>query len=504
MRPIRMLFFTCLIMAATVANSAPVEIKPQPGPQEQFLSTPADIAIYGGAAGGGKTYGLLLEPVRHHQNKDFGGVIFRRTSPQIHSEGGLWDTSEELYPHLGATPKEHTAEWNFPSEAKLKMSHLQHEKNILDWQGSQITFIGFDELTHFTKKQFFYLLSRNRSISGIKPYVRATCNPDADSWVADFIAWWIDQREELETGQKNPNYGHYRKDRVGKIRYFTKDGDSIIWGDTKQEVIDQVPHLFKHEALKDSNPEDLIKSVTFIPSNVYDNPALLEKDPGYLANLMALDPVEKERLLGGNWKIKAAAGNYYKKEWFPIVEEAPDHLKMVIRYWDLASTEPNPDNDDPDYTAGVKYGIDKNGFYYVLDVRRDRKNPGEVEKLLSSSANMDGYGVPIYIEQEPGSSGKILISTLARGILKGYEVHGKKATGDKVLRAGPSSAAASRGEIRLVRGSWNDAFLNELENFPPGDKGHDDQVDALSGAHNQITRKSQPTKRNRSYSYGST
>lgn len=499
MKQILMLFFICLIMAATAKNNEQV-IKPQPGPQEQFLSTSADIAIYGGAAGGGKTYGLLMEPVRHINNPEFGGVIFRRTSPQIHSEGGLWDTSEELYPFIGAIPREHTSEWTFQSGAKLKFSHLQHEKNIHDWQGSQITYIGFDELTHFTKKQFFYLLSRNRSTSGIHPYIRATCNPDADSWVADFIAWWIDQRETID-GRKNPNYGYYRKDRVGVIRYFVKDGDEIFWADDKQAIIDEKAHLFQHEALKDANPKDLIKSVTFTPSNVYDNPALLEKDPSYLANLLAQDPVEKERLLGGNWKIKASAGNYFKKEWFSIVEQAPENLKVVVRYWDLASTEPNETNSDPDYTAGVKYGIDPQGFCYVLDVRRDRVNPGKVENMLQATANMDGYGVPIYIEQEPGSSGKILISNISRGILKGYTVYGRRASGDKVLRAGPASACASRGEIRLVRGPWNEAFLNELENFPPGDSGHDDQVDGLSGAHNEVTRKSQSKRRAPSVSH---
>ncbi len=66
---------------------------------------------------------------------------------------------------------------------------MEHEKNCYDWQGTEIAYLGFDELTHFTEKQFYYLLSRNRSVSGVKPYVRATCNPDADSWVAKLIDW---------------------------------------------------------------------------------------------------------------------------------------------------------------------------------------------------------------------------------------------------------------------------------------------------------------------------
>ena len=82
--------------------------------------------------------------------------------------------------------------------------------------------IGFDELTHFSRSQFLYMLSRNRSTCGVRPYMRATTNPDADSWVADFIAWWIDQ----DTGLAIP-------ERSGVVRYFTTISDEVIWGDSR-------------------------------------------------------------------------------------------------------------------------------------------------------------------------------------------------------------------------------------------------------------------------------
>jgi hypothetical protein len=85
---------------------------------------------------------------------------------------------------------------HWPRAGKIKFSHLQLATTVYDWQGAQITLICFDKLTHFTAHQFFYMASRNRSNCGVKPYIRATCNPDADSWVAEFLAWWIDQ----ETG----------------------------------------------------------------------------------------------------------------------------------------------------------------------------------------------------------------------------------------------------------------------------------------------------------------
>jgi hypothetical protein len=270
-------------------------LKPQQGFQENALSTPADIAILGGAAGVGKTHVLLMESVRNVQNKDFGAVFFRRTYAQIEMEGGLWDKSTAIYPQLGATGRE-GRDWKFPSGAAISFSHLQHEKNLLDHQGSEYALIIFDELTHFSEKMFFYLLSRNRSTCGVKPYVRASCNPDPNSWVAKFIEWWIDP----ETGFPIP-------DRAGKLRYFFKLDNGIIWADSKAEIIAHVPTLIDIAAAQGVKADDLIKSVTFIPGNISENKILLKTNPEYLSNLMSLDADERARLLDGNWKINLDA-----------------------------------------------------------------------------------------------------------------------------------------------------------------------------------------------------
>lgn len=271
-----------------------IEIKPQKGFQEQFLKTSADIAIGGGSAGSGKTYALLLESLRHINIKQFGGVIFRRTSPQIKSEGGLWDTAKGLYTSIGGKPKDVAMECNF-GVSKIKFSHLEYEKNIYDWQGAQIPFIGFDELTHFTKSMFFYLMSRNRSMCGIKPYMRATCNPDPDSFVSDLIEWWINQ----DTGYPIP-------ERSGKLRYFVRHSDNEVWGDSKEEVYEKARFIIDEvlKADKSIKPFDLIKSITFIPGSIYENKKLMTADPAYLGNLLAQSENEQLRLLKGNWKIK--------------------------------------------------------------------------------------------------------------------------------------------------------------------------------------------------------
>ena len=253
----------------------------QPGFQQEFLSTEADIAIGGGGAGVGKTYAELLESVRHVGNKDFSALFFRRTYKQITAPGALWDQAEKIYPAMGATSSAET--YTFPSGAKVVFSHMQHEKNKHDWQGSEIPLIVFDELTHFTKDQFFYMLSRNRSTCGVKPYIRATCNPDADSFVRDMIDWYIDDD------------GYIIPERSGVIRYMTTYQDEIIWGDSKIEVLKKSPHL---------SSTDEIKSFTFIEGKLDDNKILLEADPSYIGNLMALSEEDQLRLLRRNWNVK--------------------------------------------------------------------------------------------------------------------------------------------------------------------------------------------------------
>src|ERR1700758_2906552 len=235
------------------------KIAAQPGPQTAFLRSGADICIYGGAAGGGKTAGLILEPLRHvGRVANFTAVFFRRTMPQITNPGALWDESLNFCPRLNGTPHLRMGEWRWPRGCKIKFSHLQFETTVYDWQGAQIALIGFDELTHFSKHQFFYLVSRNRSTCGVKPYIRATCNPDADSWVADFLAWWIDQ----ETGLPIP-------ERAGVLRYYIRVADKIEWADRPEELMQQLPR-----------PQDLPPGIelprpisgAFIPATGFDNP----------------------------------------------------------------------------------------------------------------------------------------------------------------------------------------------------------------------------------------
>ncbi len=455
-----------------------IRLAPQKGPQEQFLSTSADVCIYGGAAGGGKTFGLLLEPLRHMGNKDFNAVIFRRNYTQVTSPGGLWDSSKKIYSLVKGsyplkTPKLH---WTFPKGATVNFAHLGSDDDCLDWQGSQITMIGFDELTHFTEYQFFYMMSRNRTDAGVKPYIRATCNPDADSWVATFIEWWIDQKT-----------GYPIKERSGKIRWMIRLNDVIHWVDSREEAIS----LAMENGIKREEAETMPKSVTFIASTLQDNKILMKNDPGYLANLQALPLVERERLLYGNWKIKAAAGLMFKRTQVNMLEEIPNDVILWCRGWDLAATSEDEDG-NPAYTAGVLVGKRRNGRYIVADVINRRLSASDVRKLILMTAQSDRvtYGRVIQrLPQDPGQAGKEQAQSYMK-LLSGFIVKIIPESGDKVTRAEPFSAmwqgteTMEQGFVDVLIAPWNGEFFNQYESFPQSD--FKDMVDAGANAFNQI------------------
>jgi hypothetical protein len=319
------------------------EIRPQAGPQEMFLASASDIAIYGGAAGGGKSYALLMEPLRHViSNPGFTAMFFRRNAVQVKNPGGLWDESVKLYPLVGAVPVSNTMQWVFPGGGVVKFGHLENETSVFNWQGSQLPLVAFDELTHFSQSQFFYMLSRNRSTCGVRPYIRATTNPDVDSWVAEFISWWIDQAT-----------GFPIQERAGKLRWFIRINNKLIWADSEEEL--------KRTYGTEASPV-FPKSVTFIPASIYDNKKLMEADPGYLANLQAQDDVQRSRLLDGNWKTRKAVNGIFRKEWLRFTDVRPATLNIYIMGDPADSKKKGSDN-----TAIAVIGVDGARNKYLLD-----------------------------------------------------------------------------------------------------------------------------------------
>jgi len=415
------------------------------------------LVFYGGAAGGGKSYAALLEPLYDIDNPQFEAVLFRRIHKQLTAPGGLVPRSYEIYPQLGATYNKTDMIWTFPSGAKVRFAHMQYEHDVLGWKGSEIALIEVDEATETSEYQFFYLFSRNRSVSGVTPRMRAMTNPDPDSWVKVLLAPWVDDTWPAED-----------KAESGEIRWFVRKDDTIQWVD------------------KDT---PFAISITFFFANLYDNKRLMEINPEYEAGLHALPEFEKKRLLGGDWNARPS-GKKFKREWFTTYfDDPPLDIEKQLRFWDKAATalkKKNSRRNGPDYTASVLVGRRKEGAYpryVVLDATWDQLDPGGVEALIKAIAEQDSRSVAVRIEQEGGSSGKQDIFNFVTKVLVGYDVEGIPSTGSKELRADTFAAQCKVGNVGLLRAWWNNGYLNFLCAFPD-EAVHDDPVDASSGSFN--------------------
>lgn len=436
-------------------------LSPQPGKQSMFLSTKADICLYGGGAGSGKTFALMMECLRHINVTSFYTMFLRRTKAEIKLPGGPIDEARNIFPQFGGEYAESAMNWKFPSGARVQFAGIELEKDLENFKGSQVPLVIFDELTGFTEKMFWYLLSRNRSSTGVKPYIRATCNPVSEGFVRKLVDWWIDED------------GYPIEERCGVVRWFIRRGEDTHWYNSKDEA----------ESVwgADSMP----KSFTFINATVKDNKKI---DPAYEANLKALTRIEREALYLGNWDVKANAGSYFQAEWceFVGIRDVPP-LKSEIRAWDTASTVPSEVNPDPDYTASVKIRLGNDGYYYIMSSVRDRQRPQGVKKLMKKYAELDGGKCTIGIPLDPGGAGKAVFEDLAKN-LAGYKFKKCKTTKSKVERFEPFSAAAEAGLVKIVKADWNDEYIKELESFTGDGKGHDDQVDATSDAFNNLSK----------------
>jgi len=281
----------------------------------------------------GKTYTSSIIPLRYVHDPNFNCVFFRRTSVQSRGLGGTFETLKEIYNQL---PRQHRPKvsegamlFKFPSGAKIKCSHLEHEKDKINHQGLQYSLIIFDEGTHFSMSQIDYLMSRLRSSADGDSRMVITTNPDPDHKLRELVDWYIGSD------------GRPDQDKNGIIRYYIKQDGEYIWSDDKEGLL----HLCTDEGERPM-------SFQAIFGTIYDNPICIEKNPGYLTFLKSLDTVEKERLFYGNWDVRAAGNSYFKREWLRKADKIPAN-SVHVRAWDKAATIPTKSSPCPDYTACI-------------------------------------------------------------------------------------------------------------------------------------------------------
>ena len=242
-------------LPSSLATEAQEDVifKANEGPQEDFLAAGETDVLYGGAAGGGKSYAMLVDPLRYAHRSAHRGLIIRRSMPELRE---LIDKSRELYPKAfpGCKYKEVEKLWNFPSGAKIEFGFLERDADVYRYQGQAYSWIGFDEITHLpTEFAWNYLASRLRTTdSAIKCYMRCTANPGGAG------ATWVKKR--------------YIDPAVPCESFEGADG----------------------------------LTRKFIPARLQDNP-FLATDGNYEKMLKALPPTQRQQLLEGNWDVAEGA-----------------------------------------------------------------------------------------------------------------------------------------------------------------------------------------------------
>lgn len=425
--------------------------------QQLGLILPQRKVLYGGAAGGGKSDWLLMGALQYVDVPGYAALLLRRTFRELSLEGGLIERADEwLGPtdaiwHGGDWHGGAGYTWEFPSGAVLTFGYLEKAHDHLRYQGSNWAYIGFDELTHFRERQYRYLFSRLR-----RPEVNDE-TPTARRAIVEGLSQ-IPLRMRAASNPGGPGHDWVRQE----FGIYRPEGSGP----------DDRRLCHRPEWVADND-------CVFLPAKLEDNPHLDRAE--YERSLAELDSTTRAQLLDGDWDVREP-GEMFRREWFEVVDEPPAGCKW-LRYWDRAATEPSESNDNPDWTVGLKMGRHPNGTWYVADVRRFRKRSATVEAEIRQAADLDGTSVPVRMEQEPGASGKAEIEHYQRSVLPRHDVKGIPSSAAKDVRARPVASKAEAGLVKLVRGSWVTAFLDELETFPPGsDEIHDDQVDALSGA----------------------
>lgn len=441
------------------------------------------------AAGGGKSFAALMHHLKYIHLANYRGLILRRTTPMLLKPGAIWDEAKSLYRDIDPDCQIKIKDLKIvvgPKKAEIAFSHFERVDDTNNFQGSQISSVVFDELCHFEESQFLYILSRLRTKAEMKPVARATMNPSVDSWVRKWVDYFLYPEAHELHGRPDP-------DKQGKIRWFVRADNEMVWADSREELVEKFPL---------STP----LSFTMISAGVYDNPYI---EKSYIAFLEGLPRIQKELLLFGSWDARPEGEGLVTREAFKesMVEPPWNEIVKTVRSYDFASTKKTKDMTyDPDYFSSVKISKLKSGDYFIHEVQRTRIGVEEWASFILKNAAKDGRSVDIIIPLDPGASARFANSEIKKAILtQGYVVREMKTSGDKLNRFRPVAAFINNGFMHILKNCGQDLenhiendlnfFYKEVEGFTgvrkSGANGHDDCVDALSDGYAALAQKIQ-------------
>lgn len=409
--------------------------------QGEFLLRDNLEILYGGAAGGGKSWALLAGAVMYVDVPSFSAIIYRKTLTDLELSEGLIEKSRNWgWKEQGASWNGSTYTWAFPSGATISFGYMGSVDAHLRYKSSEYQYIGFDQVEDIPEYQYTYMFSRLRRLKGvdIPLRMRSTANPGGEPWVYD--------------------------------RFVRKET---------------------------RNPRTL-----FIPATVDDNPYIdLES---YERSFDKLDPITYEQLRHGVWGL-SKLGSMFVNRFRLVQQLPHDTPLRGVRYWDLAATEEAEGGNPAYTCGVLILTADDGLYYIrdVKRARLrplDVESLVQQTAILDQRPVEQGLirYVDTWMEQEPGGSGKANIDHYARNVLQGYAFRGDKVTGSKPDRARPFAAAVAAGNVHLVlgeeegEGQWIQPFINECLAFP--EAKYKDMVDAASGAFNKLNEAARKPK----------
>ena len=427
----------------TAAARKPVDIKLS-DKQKKALSSLADIVIFGGGNGGGKSFTLRCSALRPEYLTTPGcaSVLFAESDRKLEMAGGMVAGCKDLYGPghplgLDGYRSNPQKRWRWPcaggGEATIDLSYVGEPGQ---WDGLEAANIGVDQAEQITAAQFWSLAGRNRSSTGVRCRTMLTVNPPAEG-----REHWITQM--LTAGGWIGADGYPVPENDGRVKVFARVGDDLVFGDTVQELEDQ-GLLERDRAGRVIQP----KSMTFIHALVDDHPIEQFRED-YKRELAQLPEVERLRRLRGNWYVTEESGKYFRAEFFSLRHEAEaSRYALRVRSWDNAwSTQ-----ESADLTPGVLLALEPSGLLLVEDVIAIRGTPAHVERLIELVAQLDGKSVAIRLPKDAGAAGALQTDWATRLGGKGYTVITTRDQNDKITRSRPYQAHAERGQVRLCSG----------------------------------------------------
>lgn len=430
-------------------------------------------ALYGGAAGGGKSDALLMAAAQYAwKHPEFAGICFRRTYKDLTLPGALLDRALEWWIPAGVRWEATKGIFVFPSGAKVAFSYLSAPTDHLKYQGSEYQYSAWDELTQWPDDRAYDYVGLSR----LRRPAKST----------------IPLRTLSASNPGGPGHNWVMNKFIGGV-------------DPTTGTFEQARHLY-------------------VPARIQDNPYLDQQ--AYIKGLMHMHPTVREQLLNGDWSARES-GDYFRRDWFgPFLDPERDKLdsreRIRVRWWDLAASEKL----DAARTAGVLMSRSQSGARFIEHAVAFRKTPGARDDAIVSQAAIDGFDTYVGIEIEPGSGGLAQFEALEKRLrAAGYKAVGarpssmsdtekrsvtRSASSDsaKAARADPVASCLERGHqrrgecedtggpwwgadrgksvreeqdgLRIFLGPWVQAYLDEVEGFP--EIPLKDMADATTGA----------------------